>query len=251
MSPTNQLFDANFGLNSLNLQSFDAISLNATNNSLDENGSLNLGGNATMNFAGQALVDLMNLDLTPTMDTNPSQASHDCSFFNYDTSQSIPVSMVFSEKKYQKNDIQKECDVDNVFVARVNHFFRKLLALLSKKGSSSSISPGSNNLLSPINEISNVDQLSRQLKLMQMATQTMPQLPMSFYMDESFTCGTGVMGKMREEPPGEYLCHVCFRKGHWIKECPFVSRFISTNIRLSLQSCFVKHNFSPFTICYQ
>jgi len=27
-------------------------------------------------------------------------------------------------------------------------------------------------------------------------------------------------------PPGDYLCHLCFQKGHFIKDCPQVLQFI-------------------------
>lgn len=33
-------------------------------------------------------------------------------------------------------------------------------------------------------------------------------------------CNT--MERVKQEPPDEYLCHVCFSKGHWIKDCPLV-----------------------------
>jgi Zinc knuckle len=30
------------------------------------------------------------------------------------------------------------------------------------------------------------------------------------------------VGKRKSLPPEDYLCHVCFQKGHYIKDCPQV-----------------------------
>lgn len=32
------------------------------------------------------------------------------------------------------------------------------------------------------------------------------------------------LARVKQDPPDEYMCHVCFRKGHWIKDCPSVRR---------------------------
>ena len=36
--------------------------------------------------------------------------------------------------------------------------------------------------------------------------------------------------KMGRRPPPTYLCHLCFNKGHYIKDCPQVWEFFLENI---------------------
>lgn len=46
--------------------------------------------------------------------------------------------------------------------------------------------------------------------------------------DLSFDC------KPTKRPPPSYLCHLCFKKGHYIKDCPQVCNFF----KCIMQNCF-------------
>ncbi|XDV43975.1 hypothetical protein PO909_012349, partial [Leuciscus waleckii] len=47
--------------------------------------------------------------------------------------------------------------------------------------------------------------------------------------------------KLYKKPPPNYLCHLCFNKGHYIKDCPQVNTHTHTTAHLS-SSKPVNHN---------
>ena len=40
-----------------------------------------------------------------------------------------------------------------------------------------------------------------------------------------------VLGPGARRPPPNYLCHLCFSKGHFIRDCPQVSHFRKEKMR--------------------
>jgi hypothetical protein len=41
--------------------------------------------------------------------------------------------------------------------------------------------------------------------------------------------------KPTKRPPPTYLCHLCFKKGHYIKDCPQVNDFLTFQLRGSVE----------------
>lgn len=41
--------------------------------------------------------------------------------------------------------------------------------------------------------------------------------------------------KPHKQPPPNYLCHLCFKKGHYIRDCPQVSQFLFYNLAIFVE----------------